>query len=73
MLYEVITTVAELVNKSNLHSKTEARLIFADNHLVHADPVSVELQQKGVILESLADAITKHGALLEQYLFQEVV
>ncbi len=63
--------IQEVVEKSNFHSKTEARLIFADNHLVHADPISEELQSKGVILESLADAITKHGDLIEKHLFQE--
>ena len=63
--------VAQVVERSNLHSKTEARLIFADNHLVHADAISAELSAKGVILESLGDAIAKHSDLLEKYLFQE--
>ena len=63
--------VDQVVEKSNFHSKTEARLVFADNHLVHVDPVSEQLQEKGVILESLDQAIVKHGDLLEKYLFQE--
>lgn len=60
-----------VVSGSNLHSRTEARLVFADNHLVHTDPISPELKQKGVIFESLSEAILQHADLLERYLFQE--
>ena len=63
--------IQTLIEKSNLNSKTEARMIFADNHLVHKDPISAELAQKGVIFESLGEAILRHGPLLEQYLFVE--
>ncbi|MEQ9823097.1 MAG: Fe-S cluster assembly protein SufD [Puniceicoccaceae bacterium] len=60
-----------VVSGSNLHSRTEARLVFADNHLVHVDPISPELSEKGVIFESLPEAIVQHADLLERYLFQE--
>lgn len=63
--------IDQVVAKSDFHSKPEARLVFADNHLVHTDPVSKELLDKGVILESLDQAIVKHGDLIEQYLFKE--
>lgn len=63
--------VKEVIGKSNMHSKTEARMIFADNHLVHNDPISADLIAKGVIVESLSQAILKHQSLLEKYLFAE--
>lgn len=63
--------VEQVVAGSDLHSRTEARLVFADNHLVHSDPISADLRDRGVIFESLAEAILKHGELLERYLFQE--
>jgi Fe-S cluster assembly protein SufD len=65
------SVIADIVERSNLNSKREARLVFADNHLVHTDPLSQELLQKGVVLESLDQAILRHPALLQEYLFVE--
>jgi Fe-S cluster assembly protein SufD len=63
--------IDHVVEQSNLNSKAIARMVFADNHLVHKDPLTAELESKGVVFESLGEAITKHSALLEKYLFEE--
>ncbi|MCG8526367.1 MAG: Fe-S cluster assembly protein SufD [Opitutales bacterium] len=65
------TTIGKVVERSNLNSSALARLVFADNYLVHEDPLSMDLQTKGVVFESFDQAVQKHGGLLEQYLFRE--
>jgi Fe-S cluster assembly protein SufD len=64
----VIETLNE---RSHLRGASEARLIFADNHLVHAEPLSAELKDKGVVLESLESALIHHGARIREFLFAE--
>ncbi|MSR36413.1 MAG: Fe-S cluster assembly protein SufD, partial [Gemmatimonadetes bacterium] len=47
-------------------------LVFVDGCVVHAD-IDPALAERGVVLESLKAAVTKHPKLLEQYLATEAV
>ncbi len=55
---------------SNLVSSLSSRLVFADNQLVHHDPVPAELAAKGVVFEPLAAALDRMPELVESYLFR---
>jgi Fe-S cluster assembly protein SufD len=58
---------AALANQARLVDNRAGRLIFADNQLVVHERASDELAAQGVIWSPLAEAITKHGDILQEY------
>jgi Fe-S cluster assembly protein SufD len=61
---------SRILEKSHLVDDASARLVFVDGHLVLNTGISSELTAKGVIFESLADAVKHRPALLEKHLLK---
>lgn len=60
--------VRAVIESSTLINSYAARMVFADNHLVHSDPLSEELLAKGAYVLTLEEALKKDPELLEKYL-----
>lgn len=60
---------AEMVARSLLVGDPLARLVFADNTCLAADPLPESLTARGVIFLPLQEALARHSALLEPLLF----
>jgi Fe-S cluster assembly protein SufD len=52
--------------------EASGHIVVIDGHVVHAD-VDAALEKQGVVLASLHDAVSQHGALLEEHLATEAV
>jgi len=57
----------ELADRARLVAQRAGRIVFADNQLVAHERVSDELAARGVIFAPLAEAIVKHGDILQEY------
>ncbi|MGH8017520.1 MAG: Fe-S cluster assembly protein SufD [Opitutaceae bacterium] len=68
-----MSSAAETVDATALLEKTElvgqraGRVVFADNALLAHEPVSKELEARGVIWAPLSEALVKHRDLLQEY------
>lgn len=60
-----------LVSRSNLVEAFAGKLIFADSELISGDPLPRELQDKGVVFCTLAEALAKRPELLEEYFLKD--
>ena len=61
------TVHTELADRARLVAQRAGRIVFADNQLVTHERVSDELAAQGVIFAPLAEAIVKHGDILQEY------
>ena len=57
----------ELADRARLVGERAGRIVFADNRLVTHERASAELEAKGVIFAPIAEAIAKHGDILQEY------
>jgi len=44
------------------------KLVLANNRLVSTEPIAADLAQRGVIMESIQNALLKHGDLIKEHL-----
>lgn len=63
-------TLAEL-HHGNLGVNSAGTLIFANHRVALSEPVSAELAQKGVIFDTLQNALLKHGELVREHLLRQ--
>lgn len=62
----------DLIKHSDWVSEFSGRLIFEDNHELHHDFVSPELEEKGVVWIPLIEAFEKHPKLIEEFFQKEI-
>lgn len=62
----------DLVKHSNWTNEYSGRIIFEDNHELHHDFVSPELEAKGVIWMPLIEAFERHPKLIAEFLQNEL-
>lgn len=56
-----------LADRARLVAQRAGRIVFADNTLVTHERASSELEAQGVIFAPIAEAIAKHGDILQEY------
>jgi Fe-S cluster assembly protein SufD len=60
-------TQAAVLDQSRGLEQVSARLVFADNQLIHADTLPDKLRARGVILQPLERAMVEHTDLFRKY------
>ena len=67
------TRASVLVNVGSnaLPARAAASLAFVNNRVVHQDPLPADLAQRGVIFDTLQNALLRHGDLVKTHLLAQ--
>ena len=65
------STASDLLQRSNIMTSTAGQLVFANDEVIDYQPVSKELQEKGVRFLPIRKAFEEAPELLEQHLCKE--
>jgi Fe-S cluster assembly protein SufD len=70
----VATDVATaLVKRSVGLEQAAARLVFANDHILHRDPIDAKLSERGVIWTTIDQAAQSHPELFQSYFMREEI
>ena len=65
------TQRAEVLERSRALDKVSARLVFADDQLLHRDALPDKLRERGVIFQPLERAVVEHAELFRKYFMSQ--